>query len=706
MNALLLAALASIAPPEVIQHEFAFVAPPETRRVNLAGTFNGWSRDATPMVRKEGNRWSVTLPLESGKHLYKFVLDGDRWELDPANPKQETDVSGHTNSVLLLFPRDFAQPAQVGDGRITASALRHRPQKPELHADGNRLYVQFRTRPGDVQRVDVVSSLGETSMVKGTGDEFHVNWRTEVSWNPAQPFRYRFRVRDGARVMWVGAEGTSARPAGQAFTLTPQNFRPLQPPAWVERSIMYQIFPDRFLNGDPTNDPAHVVPWDGTPTYFNWFGGDLAGVRQQRPYLRDLNVSLIYFNPIFLTPSNHGYETIDYLKVHTSFGTNELFATLTRELEQDGIRVVLDGVFNHSATTFPPFADLVAQGEQSRYRDWFFPKSFPVRVGDPPNYEAWFGFPSMPKVNLMNPEAREFMLRVPEFWHQNARIAGWRLDVANEVPMDFWRVFRTRTKALDPDKWILGEVWGDGAQWLQGDQWDSVMNYPFRETALGFLAQQTLEPSQAWARLENWYWHYGPAVSRNLMNLLGSHDTPRFLTLAGGDRYRAKLGATLLMTWVGVPSIYYGDELGMEGYRDPENRRGMRWDLNTPDNAMLAHYRALTEIRSTNRPLQSGRPVLLLANDAQDVLAFGRVLGHDHTLVLLNRSDQPRTIRLSGLRAKVGALMPMYRDAISGRIVRPDADSLSITLGPRTSAVLARPEPTTSATSTELRTQG
>jgi cyclomaltodextrinase / maltogenic alpha-amylase / neopullulanase len=683
-------------------HVFRYEAAADVQRVSLAGSFNGWNKDATPMRREaDGKTWSVGLDLAAGKHWYKFVLDGETWVTDP-KAKSEDDGNGNLNSVLVLWPAGYERPAVVGDGDLTVAALKHVQEPPLLNWDRGRLTLSLRARPGDFKSVSVATASGRSEhrvqMADRGGDEIQTTYTATVPWDRKSPIRYSFNIEDGGRGHWVfdatGAWLQRSTPA-EPFVLDPKTYRPLQPPTWVEDSVLYQIFPDRFWNGDKSNDPAETQPWDGEPTWFNWFGGDFAGVREKLPHLRSLGVGAVYFNPIFQGPSNHRYEGTDYHKVDHRLGTNGQFAALTEEMETLGIRTVLDGVFNHTAVDFYAFADLLKNQAQSEYRDWYFVRSFPVEVKENPSYEAWWGFQSMPKVNLANRGARDYMLGVVDFWAKNARVHGWRLDVANEVSMDFWREFRPRVKAHGEDKWIVGEVWTDGSAWLKGDQWDSVMNYQFRDAVLRFVARGEGTPKEFWGRLIRVHEAYGPQVSRNMMNLLGSHDTSRILTECGGDARLARLAAMVQFTWVGAPIVYYGDELGMAGGRDPENRRGMRWDLATDDNPFLSLYRSLSGLRRGSIALTSGDPVLLGSDDARRLLVFRRQVGNDWAIVAVNRSEQPQTVTVPSASAlAVDAFINEAATVSHDRTtVGPKDGSVRTTVQPLSIAVLRPTRP-------------
>lgn len=692
-----LAALAFLSVAQTVSHEFVFVADRDLKSVAVAGTFNGWNAGANLMkVDADGRTWRIRLQLTTGQHQYKFVLDGGTWVVDPKSKDNRDDGNGNTNSFLTLLPADYTKPAVAGDGSLTPSGLEHRAGDAASVWDKGKLTLTFRTRRGDAQSVSIRVGGKLVPMDRSGRDDLYDYFRARVDWSTKTDLEYVFSIRDGKELLF-GPKGLG----GGTFKILAKEFKPFMIPKWAEGAVFYQIFPERFDNGNKANDPANVIPWGGKPEWFNYMGGDIAGIRKHVDHIAGLGVQGIYLNPIFEGPSNHGYETTDYLKVAKRMGTNADLRDLVRALKARGVKTVLDGVFNHTATDFFAFKDLRDRGAESKYRDWYFPKSFPIQVGNPPNYEAWFGFPSMPKVNLRNPEARAYMLNVPKFWHQEAGIDGWRLDVANEVEMDFWRDFRKTVKGLSSELWIVGEVWGDARQWLKGDQWDSSMGYQFRDAALKFIAEGVTTPTQFLDSLFGVYDSYPPQVSRNLMSLLSSHDTPRFLTLCKGDQDLALLGASLQLTWPGSPSIYYGEELGMEGAADPDNRRGMEWQRLRVDNPFLVHYKKLLALRSKSAALRTGEPVRLHTDDANGTLAFARIERSEVAIIAANRSGKSQTISipLKPLDVEVQKLGE-FEDGLGDAPVRRSGDQLVITLSPRSAAVLL---PASRATTLSVR---
>lgn len=685
-----------------VDHAFVYKADADLKSVSVAGTFNNWSKDANPLTAN-GRVWSATVRLHPGKVQYKFVLNGDKWVQDPANPKSTDDLNGGYNSYLLVLPSDYNGPAAKGDGVVATSALFHDPKSPSyLDLDNGRLWFSLRARPGDINRIVLVAgsrkrgaqtTSGEPKIFEDetrfllsplSSDELYELDRTGIDYEPSKPLDYVFMLEDGNTRLFLGPKGVTPTPDGNLFEIQPGSLKEFKVPRWPEQSVIYQIFPDRFENGDRSNDPKDVQPWDAKPLYFNRFGGDAAGVRKHIGYLKSLGVKAVYFNPIFQAPSNHRYDASDYYKSDPEFGTNEEVAALSRDLKHNGIRTIFDGVFNHTGTQFFAFQDLLKNQQASKYKDWYYVLSYPVKKVMPPPYLAWWGFADLPKVNQHNPDARAYFLGVPKYWDDLAHISGWRLDVPNEVQDDYWLDFRKVVKSTDPDRWIIGEIWSDGNHWLQGDMFDSIMGYQFRFSTLQFVANKAIGPTEYMNQLMGVYASYAPQVSRNLMNLISSHDTPRFLTMCKGDEKLARLGATLQLTWVGAPSVYYGDELGMEGDKDPDNRKPMRWDIANDRNSMLHFYRALIRARNGSRALQSGAPVVLSTNDSDGTLAYARVLSDDLAVVAANRSSSPRTLRLT--LGQMGSRS--FVDALSGKKFRATKGAVTVNLPAESAAVL------------------
>jgi neopullulanase len=447
------------------------------------------------------------------------------------------------------------------------------------------------------------------------------------------------------------------------------------PPAWVADAVFYQIFPDRFAASDRVPKPGPVEPWDTPPTTFGFKGGDLLGIVEHLDYIQSLGVNALYLNPIFASASNHRYHTYDYYSIDPLLGGNDAFRVLLDICHERGLRVVLDGVFNHSGRGFWPFHHIVENGLASPYIDWFFVdrdalsggrplRPYPgPREGSRLGYAAWWGLPALPKLNVANPQMREHLLGAIEHWLEFG-IDGWRLDVAEEIEPGFWREFRKRVRAINPDAYIVAEIWQAKPEWTTGDTFDALMNYPLTEALLSFTAARTLDTqlvsqhneykgsvrpigAQEFAqRVDGVLKAFRPVTSRAQLNLLGSHDTPRYLTVARGDVAALKLALLAVTTLPGAPCIYYGDEIGMTGRLDPDNRGAFPWDESSWNVELLEFVRCMTSMRARYAFLRHGDfSVVAVAGDA---VAFRMANGGGGALIVLNSGSDTSHLPLPG----------------------------------------------------------
>jgi cyclomaltodextrinase len=437
----------------------------------------------------------------------------------------------------------------------------------------------------------------------------------------------------------------------------------IQTPDWVKDAVFYQIFPDRFAKSDKVLKPRNLEAWDSLPTPQGYKGGDLWGVVEHLDYLQDLGVTAIYFTPIFQSASNHRYHTLDYYQVDPLLGGNRAFYALRDEMHRRNMKLVLDGVFNHASRGNYYFNDILENGPHSAWLDWFTVNGWPLSPydgGKPANYECWAGNYALPKWNTDNPQAREYLMGVAEHWLREG-IDGWRLDVPFCITSPgFWNEFRQRVKAINPEAYIVGEVWWESMNYLEGDQFDAVMNYLFTEAVISFTCQQHLNydlvrdrsyspypPIDALRyadRIDKLLGMYHWEVTLAQLNLLDSHDTPRLLSIASGDRATLRLATLLLMTYPGAPSIFYGDEIGLPGGSDPDCRRTMPWNNREHwDVDALDYHKQLIKLRKANAVLRRGRYERLYAEGM--VYAFGRQLGADSALVALNTGDTEQTVQ-------------------------------------------------------------
>jgi glycosidase len=419
-----------------------------------------------------------------------------------------------------------------------------------------------------------------------------------------------------------------------------------QAPSWVKDTVWYQIFPERFANGDTQNDPEGTLPWGSSePSPTNFFGGDFEGVIQRIDYLVQLGITGIYFTPIFKAHSNHKYDTIDYMEIDSQFGDKETFKRLVQVCHEKGIKVMLDAVFNHCGFYLPQFQDVLDNGENSKYKDWFYIHDYPVQTEPKPNYDTFAFTYAMPKLNTGHPEVRAYLLEVGRYWVREFDIDGWRLDVANEVSHDFWREFRKELKAIKPDLYILGEIWHDAMPWLQGDQFDAVMNYPYTNAAIQFFAQGNISAEEFVSKTTDAILMYPENVTEVAFNLLGSHDTPRIATVCKENTMKVKQLFTFLLSSPGSPCIYYGDEIGMKGDMDPGCRKCMIWEEEKQDQDLLEFVSKLIKLRKQNQAFgNKGTFKFLSARNETNHVMYTKTYQGQTFVFVYNNSDAEITV--------------------------------------------------------------
>jgi cyclomaltodextrinase / maltogenic alpha-amylase / neopullulanase len=508
-------------------------------------------------------------------------------------------------------------------------------------------------------------------------------------------------------------------------------------PPWVRDAVFYQIFPDRFATSERVVKPGPLQAWDAPPTNYGFKGGDLLGVVEHLDHVAALGVNALYLTPVFQSASNHRYHTYDYMAVDPLLGGDAALRELLDEAHARDIRVILDGVFNHTGRGFWAFHHVLETGEGSPYRNWFYfdqagldhhkpldaypagrlrsgvPQDEPwpgqpdadtasarVRLG----YEAWWGMPALPKLNVREPVVREYIMGVAEHWLRFG-IDGWRLDVPAEIDdRSFWQEFRTRCRAINPEAYLVGEIWHVAPDWVSGDRFDALMNYPLAEAVIGFVGGASLNetllrshheygrvtrldgPAFA-ARLDELLSDYAPETTAAQLNLLGSHDTPRVLSLLGGDIDAMGLAVLLQGTLPGAPCVYYGDEVGVTGGKDPESRKAFPWDRARWEADLLDATRSTFALRRAEPALRADGVVLLDA--VGGALAFERRAGDRRLAVAINAGESPTSLALGPAGAEASVLLSAGRARMTPPGLTAADGSLSIQLARRAGAVVA-----------------
>jgi glycosidase len=482
----------------------------------------------------------------------------------------------------------------------------------------------------------------------------------------------------------------------------------IQTPDWVKHAVFYQIFPDRFARSQQPRKrllkSASWEAWDDMPTLQGYKGGDLWGVLEQLDYLQDLGINAIYFTPIFQSASNHRYHTHDYYVVDPMLGGNGAFKELLEACHQRNMKVVLDGVFNHSSRGFFFFHDVLENGPHSPWVDWFKIESWPLSPYNgefPANYVGWAGNRALPAFNHDNPEVQEYIMEIAEYWI-NFGIDGWRLDVPFEITTPgFWQEFRSRVKAINPDAYIVGEVWEDAREWLDGTQFDGVMNYLFAAPTIAFTAGDRVDMEQVQdrsykpypslfaaeyaAKIQELLQLYPWEIQLTQLNLLASHDTARLISIAGGDRASVELATLLLLTFPGAPSIYYGDEVGLPGRLDPDSRRGFPIEAHW-ERDVLDYHRQLIALRHAHPALRTGSYQVLSAQGA--AYAFTRTLGTEELLVAVNAGTAPTKIDLAASQFNSEPNQLLYGNASAEWKGEGESRCLQLSLPARNGCIL------------------
>ncbi len=736
--------------PGLVEVSFSYQPPIAVEEVYLSGEFNDWDPEGTLMTDDTGDGiYDVTIFLEPGEYEYKFVIEGEDWITPEDADDYAPDGFGGENAVIQVGEEQILPEEEPvrGDGQITADLLHHDIDDMSYFnpRSQNRAAFHFETYRGEVESVKLRLKPEGDKQDYLTEDLYRfLSHRTSDFYRgvielPEEKFSYYFQVIDGETEYYYGDKGAAqSREEAGEFYLDLAEKDIFHTPDWVQDAVFYQIFPDRFARGSTENDPglielyqnereryeAYIPEWHQgikpgqdpvlrgeeqlsdednaihpPAGYYAYYGGDLLGVKDKIPYLQELGINAVYFNPIFAASAYHRYNTSGFEYIDTNLvyqgdqeASQEFFARLVEELNEHGIKVILDGVFNHVGYEHWAFQDVIENEEDSEYLNWFDIHSFPIKSlyeqqqqDLEPNYDGWWDFGHMPELNVDEPEVREYIWRITEKWMDKG-IDGWRLDVPTDVTRtdpDFWSDWREHVKSLDEDAYITGEIWGDGSSYLQGDEFDAVMNYRFRNAVNSFVGQGRFTAEEFHREMMRILFDYPDQAVFSLLNLLGSHDTARYMTVVDGDRDKFKLSKLLQMTYIGAPMIYYGDEIGMEGADDPDNRRTMVWEdrgYTAPDEDLREYISELIQIRNENEVLRRGE-IKKVNSEKARVYSFLRTDLDEDMLVIINAEENPVNLSIPETDLlHVDLTRDSYEDIYRNKQVPVEDNTLNIEL--------------------------
>jgi alpha-glucosidase len=599
-----------------------------------------------------------------------------------------------------------------------------------LKYSGNKLYITLIVHKNeDIEEIyirtfpDGEQKLTEMKRTVGEGFFDYYTGKVDVK---CDFINYRFLIFAQNDMFWFSEKGLSRNTPPDCVDF--KFIRNFNAPKWVTESVFYQIFPDRFCDGDPSTNVKNgeytycgkitkSCSWGETPKdylqggHLDFFGGDLAGIKKKIPYLKKLGINALYLNPLFLSPSNHKYDTQDYKLIDPHIGTNEEFTELVSILHKNDIKIILDGVFNHTGIShywfnksgFYPDNDGAYNTPSSPYREYF---TFYDKKND---YHAWLGVKTLPKLNYKSDRLRQEIYKSPSsimnFWLRPPyNIDGWRLDVANMIGRqddfqgfkEIYREMRKSCKDTKEDSYIMGEHFFDPSELLQGDMLDGTMNYQgFLFPVLKWLTKKErfkkdfrdihFTSKDLSQNLQDFYSLLPFDVRLLMFNLLDCHDLPRFYSLVGESFHHFKMGLVLLFTWPGVPCIYYGDETGMKGIKEYEVRKSMEWNEILWNNDIMDLYKKLIKLRKSSSILKKGG--LKIIYDEDEIFSYARLLG-DKVIVVLNNNSEKKSIKLPVWQA--GETEGEYKEFFSGENYKIEKGFLKQNIQSYGSAVLLR----------------
>lgn len=569
------------------------------------------------------------------------------------------------------------------------SAIYHNADKKQCFCLGKgRFLIRIKTKKGDIAKlvlhyqdkyipIDMVDTREQKEMTKACSDQFCDYYEVEVDMDVVC-LRYFFELTDNEGVVKYYSNhdfyDAPITDTDYMYNCT-QNLREeelFEVPEWAKNKVIYQIFPSRYA----TSKEVDKRVWYKTPiAATDDLQGDLRGIINHLDHLQELGIDIIYMTPIFYSRSTHKYDTIDYYRIDPSFGTEEDLKELVEKAHALGMYVILDGVFNHTSPEFFAFADIKEKEAASEYLDWYHIMEFPLRAerGEKPSYKCFAYYGGMPKTNLQNPDTAEYFINVARYWVEKCNIDGWRLDVSDEVSHRFWRKFRKALKEINPELLIIGEIWYHAEDFLDGEEWDTVMNYPFYFGMDDLFTKGRITPSAFLGKMGHLEGNLHKDVIPVLWNLLDSHDTPRFIYRCGEDVDKFKAAVALQLLWPGMPFIYYGDEYGLTGAQDPDCRRGMLWDEEYQNQEVYAWYRKLLSLRKQYPCITDGRTVAAMALDEINLLYIEKELEGQRMVLLFHIGGEGAPMEWLSSQDLIGKVNLLTGNAFDGSMKEYDA---------------------------------
>ncbi len=532
------------------------------------------------------------------------------------------------------------------------AAVRHFADKRYCYAlEKGRFLIRLETKKGDAANVTIhmqdkylpvkYHDTRNTQNMRKAYSDNYIDYYEAVIEMDVVCLRYFFAIEDqSGKVVYYGNHDfyDACITDIEKMYDCPQSLREEELfvlPEWAKNKVVYQIFPSRFATDqDVPEEVWYQAPIDHKAD----LKGSLRGIINRLDYIKELGADIIYMTPVFKSGSSHKYNIDDYYVIDPAFGDKEDLKELVSRAHGLGMYVILDGVFNHTSAEFFAFRDIREKKEQSAYLDWYYIQDFPLVMewGKKPNYKTFSYAGLMPKLNLQNKETADYVIDAASYWIKECDIDGWRLDVADEISHVFWKRFRREMKAVKSDILIVGEIWHFAGDFLEGDEWDSVMNYQFYRSVFDLIVSQKMSASAFTGNLNFMKGNLHQGLEGYLWNFIDSHDTARFSYSVGHDIRKQKLAAALQLLLPGMPMVYYGDEVALDGGADPDCRRGMLWDEERQNQDILGYYRTLIRIRHNYAVLTEGEIIKQYAEDTTGLIYMERCLQEQHLILIFH----------------------------------------------------------------------